>query len=149
MAITILDENDKKELEQKIEDAGKSATADAEAAASSATAAQTAQGKAETAQGEAEESAEAAASSAAAAQTAQGKAEAAQAATESAKAEVEQKLANGDYKGEDGYTPVAGVDYPTDAQIDTKIAAALAERNQLEPLIAESVDWLNENGDPT
>lgn len=51
--------------------------------------------------------------------------------------------------GQDGYTPVPGVDYPTDAQIDAKIAAALAERNQLEPLVAESVTWLNENGDPT
>lgn len=51
--------------------------------------------------------------------------------------------------GDDGYTPVAGVDYPTDAQIDKKIAAALAERNQLEPLVAESVDWLKSNGDPT
>ena len=51
--------------------------------------------------------------------------------------------------GQDGYTPVPGIDYPTDAQIDAKIAAALAERNQLEPLVAESVEWLNENGDPT
>lgn len=73
-------------------------------------------------------------------------------AVEKAKNEVEQKLANGDYKGKDGldgYTPVPGIDYPTDAQIDAKIAAALAERNQLEPLVAESVTWLNENGDPT
>jgi hypothetical protein len=51
--------------------------------------------------------------------------------------------------GQDGYTPVPGVDYPTDAQIDAKIAATLAERNQLEPLVAESAEWLNENGDPT
>ena len=51
--------------------------------------------------------------------------------------------------GTNGTTPVAGVDYPTDAQIDEKIATALANRNQLEPIIAESKEWLDANGDPT
>lgn len=76
---------------------------------------------------------------------------AAQEAAESAE-EVQRKVESGELDGAPGapgYTPVAGVDYPTDAQIDTKIAAALAQRNQLEPLRAESEDWLNENGDPT
>ena len=100
MAITILDENDKKELEQKIEDAGRSATSDAEAAAASATAAQTAQGKAETAQGEAETAATNAENSATAAA-------AAASTAQTLKEEVEQKLENGDYKGDDGKSAFA------------------------------------------
>ena len=74
------------------------------------------------------------------------------AASAESAAEVKRKVESGELDGAPGapgYTPVAGVDYPTDAQIDTKIAAALAQRNQLEPLRAESEDWLNENGDPT
>lgn len=59
---------------------------------------------------------------------------------------------SGEFDGEDGtdgYTPVAGVDYPTDAQFDEKIATALANRNQLEPIVADSKEWLDANGDPT
>lgn len=53
--------------------------------------------------------------------------------------------------GKDGYTPVRGVDYwtPEDvAATDTKLAQMLAERAQLRPEPAESLEWLKANGDP-
>lgn len=52
--------------------------------------------------------------------------------------------------GNDGYTPVRGVDYwtPDDiAAIDADIAKELAKRAQLRPEPAESLEWLEENGD--
>lgn len=52
--------------------------------------------------------------------------------------------------GEDGYTPVRGVDYwtPTDkAEIESFIADELAKRGQLKPEFAQSLEWLEANGD--
>ena len=52
--------------------------------------------------------------------------------------------------GKAGYTPVKGVDYYTQADKDefkTYIATELAKRGQLAPEYADSVEWLNENGD--
>lgn len=63
---------------------------------------------------------------------------------------------SGEFNGEDGYTPIKGVDYytPTDkAEIEAYIATELAKRGQLEPACpeGETVDeclaWLAENGD--
>ena len=54
--------------------------------------------------------------------------------------------------GSDGYTPVRGVDYwtPDDiAAMDAKLAQMLAERAQLRPEPAESMEWLKANGDTT
>ena len=42
--------------------------------------------------------------------------------------------------GQDGYTPVPGVDYPTVEQVDSYIAAELAKRNQFVPIPAASVE---------
>ena len=42
--------------------------------------------------------------------------------------------------GQDGYTPVPGVDYPTTEQVDSYIAAELAKRNQFVPIPAASVE---------
>ena len=62
----------------------------------------------------------------------------------------------GSCTGTPGYTPKRGTDYWTAEDIEAMrseneayIAEELAKRNQLEPLIAESAEWLNENGDPT
>ena len=141
--IEILDKNDKIELEKKIENAGRSATADAEAAAASASAAQTAQGKAETAQGEAEASAEAAAASASAAQTAQGRAEtaqgeaeAAQEAAETANTEAGQKAAEAENAAQEATqaateaknAQTAASDSATNAEASEE-AAATSETN--------------------
>lgn len=52
--------------------------------------------------------------------------------------------------GEDGYTPVKGVDYFTEAdkaEFEAYIATELAKRGQLKPEYAESVEWLEANGD--
>jgi len=54
--------------------------------------------------------------------------------------------------GSDGYTPVRGIDYwtPEDiAAIDADIATELAKRGQLKPEFAQSLEWLQENGDQT
>lgn len=56
---------------------------------------------------------------------------------------------NGD-DGEDGKTPVKGVDYYTEAdksEFSEYIASELAKRGQLKPEFAESVEWLKVNGD--
>ncbi|MBE6851057.1 MAG: hypothetical protein E7504_04875, partial [Ruminococcus sp.] len=59
-------------------------------------------------------------------------------------------------KGDDGYTPIRGVDYWTEADVEAIntateafVVSELADRAQLEPLFAESVEWLNETGDTT
>lgn len=52
--------------------------------------------------------------------------------------------------GADGYTPVYGVDYMTPedkAEWEAYIATELAKRGQLKPEFAESMEWLEENGD--
>lgn len=70
---------------------------------------------------------------------------------------VEDALAQAKKRGEfdgkdgaDGLTPVAGVDYWTQADkddINNYIATELAKRAQLRPEPAESEEWLRENGD--
>ncbi len=53
-------------------------------------------------------------------------------------------------KGADGYTPIKGVDYYTEAdksEFSEYIASELAKRGQLKPELAESKEWLEENGD--
>ena len=54
--------------------------------------------------------------------------------------------------GQDGYTPVRGIDYYTEAdkaEFSTYIATELAKRGQLAPEFAESLEWLEANGDKT
>lgn len=64
-----------------------------------------------------------------------------------------QAKASGDFDGEDGedgYSPVRGVDYwtPADkAEIEAYIITELAKRGQLKPEPAESLEWLKANGD--
>ena len=56
---------------------------------------------------------------------------------------------NGD-DGEDGKTPVKGVDYYTEAdksEFSEYIASELAKRGQLKPEFAQSEEWLDANGD--
>ena len=58
--------------------------------------------------------------------------------------------ARGDFDGEDGYTPIKGVDYFTDSdreEMRAYVASELAKRGQLVPEFAESKEWLKENGD--
>lgn len=55
-------------------------------------------------------------------------------------------------QGPPGPAPVKGGDYWTDddiAEMEADIAEVLAKRDQLKPEIAQSVEWLAENGDPT
>jgi len=57
---------------------------------------------------------------------------------------------SGEFDGEDGYTPVRGVDYdtPEDRQaLKSYITDELAKRGQLQPLFVESAEWLEANGD--
>ena len=52
--------------------------------------------------------------------------------------------------GQNGYTPVAGVDYYTEAdkaEIKAYITEELTKRGQLKPEKAESLEWLEANGD--
>ena len=54
--------------------------------------------------------------------------------------------------GADGYTPVRGVDYYTDAdkaEFEEYIATELAKRNRIQLEFAESLEWLEANGDQT
>lgn len=53
-------------------------------------------------------------------------------------------------KGVDGKTPVKGIDYYTEAdkaEFSEYIASELAKRGQLKPEYAESLEWLEANGD--
>lgn len=64
-----------------------------------------------------------------------------------------QAKASGDFNGddgEDGKTPVKGIDYYTEAdksEFSEYIASELAKRGQLAPEYAESLEWLDANGD--
>lgn len=65
-------------------------------------------------------------------------------------AALEEAKLSGAFTGADGYTPVKGVDYYTDAdkaEFSTYIASELAKKNQIIPAYAESVEWLEESGD--
>ena len=58
---------------------------------------------------------------------------------------------SGVFDGVDGRTPVNGVDYNTPAELDqwkAWIMGELALRGQSRPEVAESLLWLQENGDP-
>ncbi len=125
------------------------AASSASAANQAKTAAETAKGGAESAKAAATQQATAAEDSAQAAATKA--AEAANAATRAeasarAAAVVEQRAANGEFDGKDGYTPMAGVDYPTEEQIKTYI------RNEVSAVTAEDfpkVDSVEKMTDPS
>lgn len=64
-----------------------------------------------------------------------------------------QAKASGEFDGkdgQDGYTPINGVDYYTDAEkaeFEAYLAEELAKRGQLVPEFVESEEWLDANGD--
>lgn len=73
--------------------------------------------------------------------------------SEAVNAALAQAKASGEFNGddgEDGKTPVKGVDYYTEAdksKFSEYIASELAKRGQLKPEFAQSEEWLKENGD--
>ena len=132
------------EAAQQATNAGKSATAASESAAN----AETSEEAAATSENNAAKSATAASNAATEAQTAQ-------AATEATKAEVERKLAAGDYKGKDGVSPTVTVTSEGEATTIKVVGAdgvvQTATIHTPSPQIvmhtAESMEWLEEHGD--